>query len=146
MTLNDFLEAIAGVLTTLWPGRTVEVDEIPSGADGNFYVGIIESNQDKRLDRRRRRLAQFQVLYFLADDDAMAWNDWAESMYKNFEKLTVADGTASGRIVHLTGQTARREQGQRFFQFLFNADVLILKEPEADEVMENLEMSEGIKE
>lgn len=146
MTLNDFLEAIAGVLTALWPGRTVEVDEIPSGADGNFYVGIIESNQDKKLDRRRRRLIQFQVLYFLADDDAMAWNTWAESMYENFEKLTVADGTASGRIVHLTGQTARREQGQRFFQFLFNADALILKEPEADEVMENLELSEGIKE
>lgn len=146
MTLNNFLEAIAGVLKTLWPDKTVEVDEIPTGADGNFYVGIIESNQDKRLDRRRRRLIQFQVLYFLADDDAMAWNDWVEAMYENFEKLTVADGEDSSRIVHLTGQTGRKEEGQRFFQFLFNADALFLKEPEADEVMENLELSEGIKE
>jgi hypothetical protein len=145
VTLNDYLEAVAGVLTSLWPGRTVEVDEIPSGADGNFYVGIIESNQDRKLDRRRRRLVQFQVLYFLAKGDTMAWDDWADSMYENFEELTVNDGTASGRIVHLTGQTARHDQGQRYFQFLFNADVLFLKEPEPEPLMENLELSEGIK-
>ena len=146
MTLNDFLEAIAGVLTSLWPGRTVEVDEIPSGADGNFYVGIIESSQEKKLDRRRRRSVRFQVLYFLGTGDNMAYNEWAESMYGNFEELTVADGEDSTRIVHLTGQTARRDNDDRFFQFLFNVDALVLKEPDADDVMENLEISEGIKE
>lgn len=145
MTLNDFLEAIAAVLTALWPDRTVEVDEIPSGADGNFYVGIAESDQEKKLGRRRRRSIQFQVLYFLETGDNMAYNEWAESMYENFERLTVADGENSTRIVHLKGLTARKDDDGRFFQFLFSVDALILKAPEEDAIMENLTMSEGLK-
>lgn len=145
MTLNNFLEAIAAVLTALWPDRTVEVDEIPSGADGNFFIGIIESGQVKKLDRRRRRTIQFQVLYFQENGDNMVYNDWAEAMYEHFEHLTVADGPDSTRVVHLKGQTARRDGTDRFFQFLFNVDALILKSPAEDVIMENLNLLEEMK-
>lgn len=46
MTLNNFIEAIAGKLTAVWPDRKVYVDEIPKDADGQFFVGIIESEQE----------------------------------------------------------------------------------------------------
>ena len=55
MTLNNFIEAIAGKLTAVWPDRKVYVDEIPKDADGQFFVGIIESEQEKHLDRRWKR-------------------------------------------------------------------------------------------
>ena len=51
MTLNNFIEAIAGKLTAVWPDRKVYVDEIPKDADGQFFVGIIESEQEKHPSR-----------------------------------------------------------------------------------------------
>ena len=55
MTLNNFTEAIAAKLSALWSDRKVYVGEIPKDADGQFFVGIIESEQEKHLDRRRKR-------------------------------------------------------------------------------------------
>lgn len=69
MTLNKFLEAVAEKLVGLWPDRHVFVNEIPKDSDGNFFVGIIEATQEKKLDRRRRRHVQIEVLYFLASKD-----------------------------------------------------------------------------
>lgn len=46
MTLNNFTEAIAAKLAALWPDRKVYVGEIPKDADGQFFVGIIESEQE----------------------------------------------------------------------------------------------------
>lgn len=69
MTLNNFLEAVAEKLVGLWPDRHVFVNEIPKDSDGNFFVGIIEATQEKKLDRRRRRHVQIEVLYFLASKD-----------------------------------------------------------------------------
>ena len=70
MTLNNFLEAVAEKLVGLWPDRHVFVNEIPKDSDGNFFVGIIEATQEKKLDRRRRRHVQIEVLYFLASKDS----------------------------------------------------------------------------
>ena len=47
MTLNNFLEAVAEKLVGLWPDRHVFVNEIPKDSDGNFFVGIIESDTGK---------------------------------------------------------------------------------------------------
>ena len=73
MTVNKILEAIASKLSEIWPDRNVFVDKIPKGADGNFFVGVIETNQEKKLDRRRTRSCQIEVLYFLKSDDNMAF-------------------------------------------------------------------------
>ena len=50
MTLNDFLEAIAKKLIARWPVRHVFVNRIPAEADGNFYVRVIETTQEQKLD------------------------------------------------------------------------------------------------
>ena len=59
MTLNDFLEAIAKKLIARWPVRHVFVNRIPAEADGNFYVRVIETTQEQKLDRRRVRTTRF---------------------------------------------------------------------------------------
>ena len=97
MTLNDFLQAIADRLRAIWPDKTVQLNKIPRDADGQFFVGIIESGQEKHLDRRRKRTVQFEVLYFLRDGDNLAFNAWAEQMYDSFEVLDVWAGTARGK-------------------------------------------------
>lgn len=83
MTLNNFLEAVAEKLVGLWPDRHVFVNEIPKDSDGNFFVGIIEATQEKKLDRRRRRHVQIDVLYFLASKDNLDFNEWSEKCWTN---------------------------------------------------------------
>ena len=91
MTLNNFLEAVAEKLVGLWPDRHVFVNEIPKDSDGNFFVGIIEATQEKKLDRRRQRHVQIEVLYFLASKDNLDFNEWSEKMLDEFESLTVVE-------------------------------------------------------
>ena len=145
MTLNNFLRAIAAELTEIWPDRRVYVDKIPKDADGNFFVGIIESNQDSRLDRRCQRDIQFEVLYFLRTDENMAFNDWAESMYDNFEDLSVVESEDKVRLIHLTNQKARKDGDARVFQFLFDAKFSFVNAENNPNRMESLEQKEVIK-
>lgn len=126
MTLNNILEAIASKMVGIWADRHVYVNEIPKDSDGNFFVGIIETGQEKKLDRRRKRHIQFEVLYFLANKDNMDFNEWVEAMYDHFESLSVYEKTVDGsdiyRSVRLTNITARKDGDARVYQFLFDAD------------------------
>ena len=122
MTLNNFLEAVAEKLVGLWPDRHVFVNEIPKDSDGNFFVGIIEATQEKKLDRRRRRHVQIEVLYFLASKDNLDFNEWSEKMLDEFESLTVVETESRSRLVRLTNVTARKDDDSRVYQFLFDAD------------------------
>lgn len=138
VTLRSLVEAVAGRLTELWPDRRVYVDAIPSGADGGFFVGVVESSQERRLGRRIRREVQFQILYFLNAQDNLAFLDWAEAMYDGFERLAVWDGDEK-RTVRLRGRKAREGTDQGVYQFLFGADLSLLLAPEEGETMGHLE-------
>lgn len=120
MTLNNFIEAIAGKLTAVWPDRKVYVDEIPKDADGQFFVGIIESEQEKHLDRRWKRSIQFDV-------------------------LTVKETDQKDRTVRLTGQKATPNKNARVFQFTFDADFFFVVTPPEIPFMENLDQTEEVK-
>lgn len=145
MTLRNFVEAVAGRLAELWPDRRVYVDAIPSGADGSFFVGVVESGQERKLDRRVRREIQFQVLYFLNTRDNLAFLEWAEAMYDGFERLTVQEEGGRTRTVRLTGRKAREGTDQGIYQFLFGADLSLLLAPEEGGDMGHLEHKEEIK-
>ena len=129
MTLNNFIEAIAGKLAGVWPDRKVYVDEIPKDADGQFFVGIIESGQEAHLDRRRKRSIQIEVLYFLKSKENMEFNAWAEEMYDQFETLTVKETDQKTRTIHLTNQRARPNKNARVYQFTFDADFFFVLTP-----------------
>lgn len=153
MTLNDFLEAVAEKLVGLWPDRHVFVNEIPKDSDGNFFVGMIEASQEKKLDRRRRRTVQFEVLYFLASKDNMKFNEWAETMFDEFESLSVrgktevVDGVETDvrRTIRLTNISARKDDDQRAFQFLFDADFYFVITPEVIPTMYYLDQNNTIR-
>ena len=142
MTLANFLSAIAQKLTGIWPDRLVYTCEIPQNAAGQFFVGIIESGQEKRLDRRRTRTIQFEVLYFLRSKDTLAFQAWAEAMYDNFDTLTVREDGEKTRVVHLAGQKAQPDENARVYQFLFDVGFHAVLAPEEGPTMENLEQSE----
>lgn len=150
MTLNHFLESAAAKLTQLWPERKVFVDRIPQEADGNFFVGIIESGQQAHLDRRRQRTVQMEVLYFLQSDDTMDFQEWAETMYDSFEKLEVQETSGSGteekiRTVRLTNCKARRDEEERVYQFLFDAGFHFVLAAEELPTMETVDMGVRIE-
>lgn len=151
MTLNNFLKATAEKLVGLWPDRHVFVNEIPSQADGNFFVGVIESTQEKKLDRRRKRSVQFEVLYFLATKDNLDFNEWAETMYDEFERLSVleTEGTEDTedvfRSVRLSNTSAKKDSDSQVFRFLFDADFYFLIEAEDIPTMYYLDQDNTIQ-
>lgn len=145
MTLNNFLEAVAKKLSGIWPGRKVYVGEIPKDSNGQFFVGIIESGQEKHLDRRRKRTVQIEVLYFLKSKDTMDFNDWAEEMYDHFETLDVVEAEGKTRTIRLTDQKARPDKNARVFQFLFDADFFFVLTPAEIPFMEALDQTEVLK-
>ncbi len=144
MTIEDLIRAIAAKLTALWPGSQVFVDEIPRQADGNLFIGLIDSEQRRGLGLRRERLYQFEVLYFLRSRKNMDFWAWAESMYQHFDELTVDTG-AGARVVHLTGQAARSDDDNRVYQFMFNAEIMGVHLPEITDPMEELQYEEKVK-
>lgn len=145
MTLNNFLEAVAGKLVGLWNDRHVYVNEIPKDSDGNFFVGIVEASQEKKLDRRRDRHVQIEVLYFLSSKDNLNFNSWAESMFDEFETLSVMETEEKSRVVRLTNITARKDEDSRVFQFLFDADFYFVIVPEVIPTMYYLDQNNTIR-
>lgn len=153
MTLNNFLESIAVKLVGLWPDRHVFANEIPKNADGNFFVRVVDTSQERKLDRRRRRTVQFEVLYFLASKDNLEFNVWAETMFDEFESLSVHEKTefVNGvekdvrRVIRLTNVSARKDDDQRVFQFLFDADFYFVITPEVIPTMYYLDQNNTIR-
>lgn len=153
MTLNNFLESIAMKLVGLWSDRHVFVNEIPKDSDGNFFVRVVDTSQEKKLDRRRRRTVQFEVIYFLASKDNLEFNEWAETMFDEFESLSVHEKTefVNGvekdvrRVIRLTNVSARKDDDQRVFQFLFDADFHFVISPEAIPTMYYLDQNNTIR-
>ncbi|WP_050698613.1 phage tail terminator family protein [Anaeromassilibacillus senegalensis] len=145
MTLNNILESVAKKLSGIWPGRKVYVGEIPKDSNGQFFVGIIESGQEKHLDRRWKRSVQIEVLYFLKSKDTMDFNDWAEEMYDHFETLDVKETGDKRRTIRLTNQKARPNTNTRVFQFMFDADFFFVVTPLEVPFMEVLNQSEVLK-
>lgn len=145
MTLVNFLSAIAQKLVGIWPDRLVYTGEIPQDADGQFFVGIIESGQEKKLDRRRKRTIQVEVLYFLKSKDTMAFHDWAEAMYDNFDVLVVQEDETKTREIRLKGQSARPDENARVYQFTFDADFFFVLAPPDLPNMEHLDHTEVLK-
>ena len=119
--------------------------EIPKDADGQFFVGIIESEQEKHLDRRWKRSIQFEVLYFLNTKENMEFNAWAETMFDQFDVLTVKETDQKDRTVRLTGQKATPNKNARVFQFTFDADFFFVVTPPEIPFMENLDQTEEVK-
>ncbi len=145
MTINNFLAAIAGKLKELWPNRNVYVNQIPQHADGNFFVGVSDIEQDRHLDRRRKRHLQFEILYFLQSHDNMEFHAWLEAMLDNFEKLIVAESDGKTRGVYLTNLEARQNDDLHAYQFVFDADFYFLLALEDGEEMDYLTAKEEIK-
>lgn len=149
MTLNDFLEAIAKKLIARWPVRHVFVNRIPAEADGNFYVRMIETTQEQKLDRRRVRTTRFEVCYLQADRDNLAFNTWLEAMLDDFETLSVFEKTEGGkdvfRSLRLTNIAANQDSDERFFSFRFDARLNFVITPDVIPSMYYLDQNNTIK-
>lgn len=139
MTANGIIKTAAAKLAALYPDRLAYSGQIPKDADGQHYIRCISQSHEKRLDRRRGRSYSFEILYFRKDGDALEFNAWAETMYGEFESLTVQN-----QILHVTGAHAR-DGDDGVFHFVFDVTFTGLVEPEAAEPMETLDASEAIK-
>lgn len=147
MTISNFLRAIGKKLKELYPDKITYYKEIPRDADGNFYARLVDSSQERHLDRRRKRILQFEVLYYCEEKDKMAFLDWAEVMYDNFEQLAVkVDDEGNVWNIDLKNQKAHENNNTMMYQFLFDAEFYFVMKPEEVPLMENLEHTERVRE
>ena len=149
LTLVNFIKAITAKLNELYPDRVVHIGEIPREADGNFYIRLVDSSQQKHLDRRRKRVLQFEVLYYCKERDTVKFLEWAEAMYENFERLTVAagsGGSGESRSIALKNQKAYENRNTMMYQFMFDAEFHFVLEAEEIPLMEELIHDERMKE
>ena len=140
MTVNEVMQAIAAKLGELFPDRLVYDRRIEQLADGQHFVRCIDQTHGKLLDRRRSRSYSFEILYFSKADDVVAFNDWAETMYMEFETLTLE----SGQILRVTGANAT-DGDDMVFHFTFDVTFTALLDPVAGDPMTTLEHKEGLK-
>lgn len=146
MTLNNFIEAIAGKLAGVWPDRKVYVDEIPKDADGQFFVGIIESGQEAHLDRPPEKV----------DPDRSPVLPEIEGEYgvqrlgrRNVRPVRNADRERNGSEDpddppdEPESQTGQERPASH--QFTFDADFFFVLTPAEIPFMENLGQTEEIK-
>ena len=139
MTVNKLLEAAAVRLGELFPGRHVFADTVKNHADGNFYIRCVEQSHTKRLGRRRDRAYSFEILYFLKSDDPFGFNEWAETMYSEFETVT-----ADGHVFHVSN--AHAEDGDDMvFHFVYDVVFSALYAPETENSMGGFTLAEGLK-
>ncbi|TVX91899.1 phage tail terminator family protein [Paenibacillus agilis] len=138
MTVNDLIKAIAKRLKSVYPDRLIYVDEIPKAADGHHFIRCMEQKHETKLGRRRMRTYSFEVLHFKSAKDNMAFHDWAEKLYFEFEQLDV-----NGQVVHVS--KAQAEPGDDMvFHFTFDVIVNGLIDPNSIEAMGSLKMIGGI--
>ena len=104
------------------------------------YGYALWENIQAELDRRFKRSMSFQILYFRADQDALAYQDWAEALYDGFRALEI-----DGRTVRLKNCRAREDGEQRCYQFTFDAD-LLFREARGGETMQTLAQTINDKE
>lgn len=139
MTVNDIISAIALKLNTLYPNRFVYAEQIPKKADGNYFVYCTDQSHTKRLGQRRERSYSFVIQYFQTKKDNMAFNDWAEKMYFEFEKLDV-----KGQIIHIID--AHAESGDDMvYHFVFDVKVGGLVNVQPGDPMAGLQVTGGLK-
>lgn len=141
------MKAITAKLNELYPDKIVHIGEIPREADGNFYIRLVDSSQQKHLDRRRKRVLQFEVLYYCKERDMTKYLEWAETMHENFERLTVAmNDNGESRSIALINQKAYENRNTMMYQFMFDAEFYFVLEAEEIPLMDELIHDERMKE
>ena len=140
MTVNNVMTAIATRLGELFPDRLVYDRKIEQAADGQHFVRCIDRIHGKLLDRRRSRSYSFEVLYFRKDNDPIEFNAWAETMFLEFETLTLE----SGQTLRVTNASAT-DGDDMVFHFTFDVNFTALLDRAAGESMASLETKEGLK-
>lgn len=139
MEVSDFIQAIVEKLNGLFPGTLVYVDRIPEGATGNCLVRCIKQSHTKKLDRRRERSYQFEILYYQTEEDSLAYYDWAERLYREMEMLRVEE-----HIFHMKNLHAENS-GDKVLHFLFDVSFSGLLAPRQEEPMEALRQQNEVK-
>ncbi len=151
MTLNDYIEACAEKLGELAPERHVYTEELPSNADGNFFIRLADASQETKLGDWRRRAVSMEILYFLAKRENASYNDWADGMLMSFETLKTADRTdKNGNTVYklhrVKNAKAYRDDDGRVYHFIFDIEhdfYIADGESEVMEVLEGIEHRRG---
>ncbi len=139
---NKLVKAIAVKLNQLWPERQIFVKEVPQGIDGNFFIKVIETSHEKKLDTRRAKGFSFDVAFFLKNNDTLEYFAWADAMAANFELLQV-----DNQQYHVTGMRSRVVDRVGHVTFNIDFTACLREESNPDELMQKLyctqEVSDG---
>lgn len=133
MEVSDFIQAMVQILTELFPGQMVYVEQIPAGAENCLLVRCIKQSHQKRLDRRRVRAYQFEILSYPRSGGSMDFYEWTTKLYTRLERLTVC-----GQVFHM-GNLRAESGDDGVLHFLLDTEFTFLLEAEPGDPMERLD-------
>ncbi len=91
--VNDFVNAIADKLKTLYPDFDIYADEIKQekNLSNYFFIQVVNEKQFKKLGKRCQRVYNFDISYFQPENENINFFDWTETMMKEFKLLKVGN-------------------------------------------------------
>ncbi len=115
--INDFVNAIADKLKTLYPDFDIYADEIKQekNLSNYFFIQVVNEKQFKKLGKRCQRIYNFDISYFQPENENINFFDWTETMMKEFKLLKVENN-----LYHVTNMEFVKTDEISHFLFEIN--------------------------
>lgn len=140
-SINEIKIGINQVLDREFPAVTIYGEEIKQGFEEPcFFIKVLDSSQDKELNRRYKKNISFDIHYFSDKEDDINSDclDMADNLYEVLEYIKVKNG-----LYKTFKMSYEVVDGVLHFMIQFNYHVI--KEAEVVEKMNKLSQEVGVK-
>ncbi|AYB38529.1 hypothetical protein D5F52_09800 [Brevibacillus laterosporus] len=137
ITINDVRNAVMSAIKKAYPTAKVYGDRLPQGfKEPCFFVLMLESSQDKELNRRYKRFQPFDIHYFASSNS---------ERYEVAEKLTDILGLVEMQGKPIRGTKMRHTIVDDVLHFLVDYNFHVVRPKPVVPTMQKLKIEGGLK-
>jgi hypothetical protein len=139
ITFNHVRDAIVSTLVANCTTSKIYDEEIEQGIDeSSFFVKLLNGGQARELNRRYKRVHDFDIHYFGSSNEEM--NTMAEKMYDILERVSV---DVAGNTI--AGKSMSHEVVDRVLHFFVSYEFHVLRERAVEPIMQVMEQEGNLK-
>ncbi|MGG0756712.1 phage tail terminator family protein [Brevibacillus laterosporus] len=137
ITINDVRDAVIVAIKKAYPVAKVYGEQLPQGfKEPCFFVLMLESSQDKELDRRYKRFHPFDIHYFASSNS---------ERYEVAEKLTDILGLIEMQGKPIRGTKMRHTIVDDVLHFFVDYNFYVVRPKPVVPTMQKLKIEGGLK-
>lgn len=138
ITFNHVRDAIVSTLVENCTTSKIYDEKIEQGlGESSFFVKLLNGGQTRELNRRYKRVLDFDIHYFGLSNEEM--NTMAEKMYDILERVSVDAGNT------IAGKSLSHEVIDRVLHFFVSYEFHVLRESTVDPIMQVMEQEGNLK-